>query len=65
MILGKKNISMKIKLEKIEEASDHALNKLENLEQKLKNLDTDTKQNKIIIWVIAFIIAAIIITIKS
>jgi t-SNARE complex subunit (syntaxin) len=56
---------MKIKLEKIEEASDRALNKLENLEQKLKNLDADTKQNKIIIWVIAFIIAAIIIALKS
>jgi hypothetical protein len=65
MNFGKKNINMKIKLEKIEEASDRALNKLENLEQKLKNLDADTKQNKIIIWVIAFIIAAIIIALKS
>jgi len=65
MTLGKKNINMKIKLEKIEEASDRALNKLENLEQKLKNLDADTKQNKIIIWVIAFIIAAIIIALRS
>jgi len=60
---------MNEKIEKIakalEDVSDRSVNAMENLEQKLKNLDADTKQNKIIIWVIAFIIAAIIIALRS
>ena len=56
---------MKTKLEKIEEAAERATNNMEKLEKKLNELDADTTQNKIIIWVVALIIAAIIITLRS
>jgi t-SNARE complex subunit (syntaxin) len=60
---------MNEKIEKIakalEDVSDRSVNAMENLEHKLNDLDADTKQNKIIIWVIAFIIAAIIIALRS
>ena len=56
---------MKTKLEKIEEAAEHATNNMEKLEKKLNELNADTAQNKIIIWVVALIIAAIIIALRS
>ena len=60
---------MKTKLEKIEEAAERAtnstINNMEKLEQKLNELDADTTQNKIIIWVVAFIIAGVIIALRS
>jgi predicted nucleic acid-binding Zn-ribbon protein len=63
---------MKTRAEKIEEAADRfsaaadrTTKNLEKLEQRLKDLDTDTPRNKIIIWTVAAIIAAIIIALRS
>lgn len=54
---------MKTKQEK-ETATDTTTN-LEKLEQKLNEFNADTTQNKIIIWVVAFIITGIIIALRS
>lgn len=63
---------MKTRTEKVEEAlsrfndaTDRTTEKLEKLEQQLRNLDTDSTRNKIIIWVTAAILAAIIIAFRS
>ncbi len=63
---------MKTRTEKVEEAlnrfndaTDRTNKKLEKLEQQLRNLDTDSTRNKIIIWVTAAILAAIIIAFRS
>jgi septal ring factor EnvC (AmiA/AmiB activator) len=63
---------MKTRTEKVEEAlnrfndaTDRTNKKLEKLEHQLRNLDTDSTRNKIIIWVTAAILAAIIIAFRS
>jgi|APGre2960657373_1045057.scaffolds.fasta_scaffold98775_2 t-SNARE complex subunit (syntaxin) len=57
------------KIEKIakafEDVSNRSVNAMENLESKLNDLDTNTKKNKIIIWSIACVIAAIIILLRD
>lgn len=63
---------MKTRAEKIEEAvdrfnsaADRTTEKLEKLEQRLKDLNTDTPRNKVIIWTVAGILAVIIIALRS
>lgn len=60
---------MKTQLEKTEEAIekfvDQKTGDFERLEKKLNEFNADTTQNKIIIWVVAAIIAAIIIALRS
>lgn len=60
---------MKTRAEKIEEAVERfnaaADRTTEKLEQRLKDLNTDTPRNKIIIWTVAGILAAIIIALRS
>jgi Flp pilus assembly protein TadB len=48
-------------VESTEGASQH----LEDLEQQLKNLDKSSTRNTLIIWVVALIIAGIIILVRS
>ena len=60
---------MKTRAEKIEEAVDRfnsaADRTTEKLEQRLMDLNTDTPRNKVIIWTVAGILAAIIIALRS
>ena len=60
---------MKTRAEKIEEAVERfnaaADRTTEKLEQRLKDLNTDTPRNKVIIWTVAAILAAIIIALRS
>ncbi len=55
-------------LKKVEDASERlerVPHTIENLEQKMQSLNTDTPKNKIIIWLIACVIAAIIIMLRD
>ena len=52
-------------LNRFNDATDRTNKKLEKLEHQLRNLDTDSTRNKIIIWVTAAILAAIIIAFRS
>jgi t-SNARE complex subunit (syntaxin) len=55
-------------LKKVEDATERLEQipqSMEKLEQKMQSLNTDTPKNKIIIWSVACVIAAIIILLRD